>query len=74
MLEALKNKVKNYGFSGFLVNTESFALITGVSFEKRWLAAALLCISSFGFYKSYRHQTLHWAFDRLTRFICKTTL
>lgn len=40
MLEALKNKVKNYGFSGFLVNTESFALITGVSFEKRWLAAA----------------------------------
>lgn len=32
---------------GFLVKSESITLITGVSFEKCWLVASLLCDGSY---------------------------
>ena len=62
----LKNEVKNYGFLCFLVKSESFTLITGISFEKCWLAASLLWNSSYDLLKSYciRYQTLYQASDR----------
>lgn len=50
----MKNEVKNYGFLKFLVKSESFTLIAGVSFEKCWFVASLLCSSSWDLFKSYK--------------------
>ena len=50
----MKNEVKNYGFLSSLLKSESFTLITGVSFEKCWLVASLLCNSSYDLLKSYK--------------------